>query len=244
MVLIYLACAVAALAGGFSGHRSWFRMERIDRSFLLNLLLIGGGLFTLLMAAYLTGYFPHEVAAPFMMLLYSTAGGFFAGYAVRLMQLRTRAGDILYMHRSFWIDHAPVLAAMLIILFGIYRTSILLEEPVTGIRFTSGVSLIAFGLFAWTVKIVPEFRRKGILFLDRILPWKHVISWSWQSEEVVAVEYLHRAGESDQEVRLLFTAVPAADRKSLESVLKSKMEEHREERERLLLGRGNGRSGG
>ena len=189
------------------------------------------------MVAWYTGFFPQTVAAPFMMSLYSFLAGFFLGYGSRLMQLRSRTGDILYMHRSFWIDHAPNFAVMLVILFGIYRTSLLLDQPVTGIRLTSGLSLIAFGFSGWTVKVVPEFRARGILFIDQVIPWRQVIGWQWHSEEVLSIDYLHKPGEESERLRELLTAIPAEDRKQIETIRTSKMDENRKAREELLLKR-------
>lgn len=234
MVLIYIAAAIIAVGGGFSGHQPWFRLEKLDKSIILNSLLFIAACFTLLMAAYITGYFPQEIAAPFMMFLYSFLAGFFTGYGLRLIQLRSSTGNILYVHRSFWIDHAPSLAAILIILFGIYRTSLLTEEPVTGLRLTSGFSLIAFGFFGWTIKIVPEFRSKGVLFLDKIIPWRQILAWQWHREDVISIEYMYKPETLDEQVREFLTTIPPEDRIQIETVLESKMDDHRQERNKML----------
>src|SRR5690625_6701416 len=101
-----------------------------------------------------------------MMGVYSLAGGFFLGYAFRIYTLRVRSGKILFQYRSFWIDHAPNLLADILILFGIYRTSILLETPVTVLRLTSGMSAIRYGLSLWKFKPVPEFRVGGLFYIN------------------------------------------------------------------------------
>src|SRR5690625_567396 len=235
MLLIYLIAGIMLLAGGYVGYLPWFRVEKLDRDILLNSMLLLIMLFTLLMGAWYIGIFPQWVAAPFMMSVYSLLAGFFLGYGLRLLNLRSSTGHTLYMHRSFWIDHAPNFAVMLVILFGIYRTSVLIDQPVTGIRLTSGLSLIAFGFFGWTLKVVPEFRQRGILFIDRVIPWRQVIGWQWHSEEILAIDYLDKPGEEHERVRELLTSVPAEDRKQIETVLKSKMDDHREAREKLLL---------
>lgn len=234
MLLTYLLSGIFLLFGAFVGHQPYLRIENLNKTNVLNTILAATALFTILMAAYMTGYFPQEVAAPFMMCIYSFVAGFFSGYAIRLIQLRGRAGDILYMHRSFWVDHAPGLAAILIILYGIYRTSILIDQPVTGIRLTSGLSLMAFGFFGLTLKIVPEFRSRGILFLDRIVPWKQVIAWRWHSEEVICLEFVHRPGQSDEQVREFLTTIPPEDRKQVETVLESKMDDSSKARKKML----------
>lgn len=234
MLPTYLFAGVFLLIGGFVGHQPYIRIEKLNKSVILNTLLLVTVFFTLLMAAYITGYFSHSLAASFMITLYSFLTGFFTGYAIRLIQLRAGAGDILYMHRSFWIDHAPGFAAVLIILYGIYRTSLLIEQPVTGIRLTSGISLMAFGFFGLTFKIIPEFRLRGILFLDKIVTWKQIIAWKWHTENVINIEFIYKPGEDDEEVRELLTTIPPEDRRQIETVLESKMNEALKDREKLL----------
>ncbi len=234
MLLIYIASAIIALAGGFCGYHPWFRLEILNKKRLLNLLLAITAIFTLLMTGYVTGYFPQAVAAPFMTFLYSFIAGFFAGYGYRLIQLRISSGNLLYVHRSFWIDHAPGLAAVLIMIYGIYRTSILTDDPVTAIRITSGLSLVAFGFFGFTLKIVPEFRSRGILFLDKTIPWKQILAWRWHHEDVICIEYLYKPGTQEEQVREFFTSIPGEDRAQIETVLESKMEDARDERNQLL----------
>ncbi len=234
MLLIYLLTGIILIFGAFVGHQPYLRIEQLNKTRILNTILAATALFTVLMAAYITGYFPQVVAAPFMMCIYSFFAGFFTGYAIRLIQLRGSAGSILYMHRSFWVDHAPGLAALLIILYGIYRTSILVDQPITGLRLTSGLSLMAFGFFGLTLKIVPEFRSRGVLFLDRIIPWKQIIAWRWHSEEVICIEFMHRPGQTGEQVREFLTTIPPEDRKQLETVLQSKMDDTRKDRKKIL----------
>lgn len=234
MVLIYLISGIMTLAGSYIGMQRWFRFEKLNRSVLLNGCLLILGLFTLLMLAREIGFFPQSVAAPLMMGIYSLLAGFFIGLAWRLMRLRKNSGNILYMYRSFWVDLAPQLASILILLFGLYRTSILIEQPITGIRLTSGCSLFAFGLLGFTLRFVPEFRTRGILFLDRLTPWKHLLSWSWKSEEVISIEYLYTSQKQGHMIREFLTTVPAEDRRQVETILSSRMEEFSDEREKSL----------
>jgi hypothetical protein len=234
MLLSYLISVIVCLTGGFIGHHPAVRLDRLNNSIVLNSVLVIALLFTLLMAAYLTGLFPQSIAAPFMMSVYSFITGFFIGYGIRLIQLRSGTGNILYSHRSFWTDHAPGLAAVVIMLYGIYRTSLLIEQPVTGIRLTSGLSLLAIGFFGLTLRIVPEFRSGGILFLDKMIAWKQVLAWNWYSEDIIRIEFLHRPEKPDEEVREILTTIPPDDRLQIETVLQSKMDDFLEERERML----------
>jgi hypothetical protein len=219
----------------WAGSRKLFFIDRLTPPLVLNSLLGLLAFFTLLIIANSFGLFPQKVAAPFMMGVYTTIGGFFFGYAFRLYKERTKAGNILYQHRSFWIDHAPNLLAAAIIVFGIYRTSFLIDIPVTGIRITSGLSLIGFGLFTWTLKPVPEFRTNGVLILDRRIFWPDVVSWHWQSEEVLAIEFMARSIENDKRIKQFATTVPAEDRKEVEMVLKSKMDEFADQRKEKMF---------
>jgi drug/metabolite transporter superfamily protein YnfA len=63
---LYIIYLISAFAGGFTGFQSWVRIEKLNKRSLLNAILIILFLFTLLMTAYLAGFFPQAVAAPFM----------------------------------------------------------------------------------------------------------------------------------------------------------------------------------
>lgn len=221
--------------GGYVGLQPWFKFDRLNKNNVLNGTLVTLLVFTLLMVLYVMGLFPQYVAAPFMMFLYSFLAGFFFGYAVRLYNLRKESGQMLYQHRSFWVDHAPNLLAIAIILFGIYRTAVLTDQTITGIRLTSGVSLISFGMFTWTLKAVPEFRSKGVILLDRYILWEEVISWRWMSEEVIGIEYLVEEEKYEERIKEFSTTIPQLERKEIEMILKSKMDEYFEERKKRLL---------
>lgn len=234
MWILSLFLAAVFLGGIFTGNHPYFTIDKLNKQLVLNTSLVILALFGLLLLLYNIGYFPQSVAAPFMMSVYSFAGGFLAGFSIRQYQKKKKGGDILYQHRSFWVDHAPNLLAIALILFGIYRTSVLSDLPVTGIRATSGVSLICFGIFTWTMKAVPEFREYGILLLDRLIKWDDVISWHWHSEEIIAIEYI--IGEDDDEVIHEFlTSVPMEDKKEIEQILASKADDYYEVRKKRLL---------
>lgn len=235
MWILNLFLLFTAIAGGFMGAQPWFKFDRLNKTNVLNGTLITLLAFTLLMVLYVLGLFPQYIAAPFMMVLYSFLGGFFMGYAIRLYNIRQESGHVLYQYRTFWVDHAPNLLAIALILFGIYRTGILTDQFITGIRVTSGVSLICFGIFTWTLKAVPEFRSNGVILLDRHIIWEEVISWSWVSEEVLAIEYLIEENPYEERIKEFSTTIPQEDRKEIEVILKSKMDEYFEERKKRLL---------
>ena len=236
MWYLYLILLLFAAAGGINGYLPWFNFDRLNKHNILNGILVVLLLFTLMMVLYLLGLFPQSIAAPFMMTLYSVLAGFFLGYAVRLFRIRKEAGNILYQHRSFWIDHAPNLLSICIILFGMYRTAILTDQFITGIRVTSGLSLISFGLFTWTLKVVPELRSKGIILLDRFISWSEVVSWSWVGTDILGIEFLIEETNEGDRIKEFTTSIPEEDRKEVEIVLKSKMDEYFEERKEKLFG--------
>ena len=235
MWILNLLLLFVFLAGVFTGQQPWFTLHRLNKSNVLNGTLIVLAGFTLLMLLYVLGFFPQSVAAPFMMVLYSFIAGFFIGYAFRLLNLRNKSGRLLYQHRSFWIDHAPNFLAIILILYGIFRTAILTDQPVTGIRVTSGLSLISFGFFTWTLKAVPEFRSRGALLLDRYIRWEEVIAWQWQSESVLEIEYIAQESSKNERIREFVTSIPEDERKEIEMILKSKMDEFNEERKKVLF---------
>lgn len=235
MWILNLFLFLTAIAGGYVGYQPWFRFDRLNKNNVLNGTLVILFFFTLLMILYSIGFFPQSVAAPFMMILYSFLAGFFFGYAGRLYNLRKESGQVLYQYRSFWIDHAPNLLAIAIILFGIYRTAVLTDQAITGIRVTSGISLIGFGIFTWTLKAVPEFRSKGVILLDRNIVWEEVISWHWISEEVLSIEYIGEEKSDEERIKEFSTIIPETERKEIETILKSKMDEFSDERKKRLL---------
>src|SRR5690625_3816953 len=199
MWIIILLMLIVTFAGLYIGQSAGFRLQTLDKNTLLNASLITLALFTLLVILHNFGYFPQWIAAPFMMGVYSLAGGFFLCYAFRIYTRRVRSGKILFQYRSFWSDHAPNLLAVILILFGIYRTSILLETPVTGIRLTSGMSLICFGLYFWTLKAVPEFRVRGIYFLVSLFPWEYLVLCNWYSVTILYIDYMLKQISKDIE---------------------------------------------
>ena len=235
MWILNLFLFFTAVAGGIIGAQPWFTFDRLNKTNVLNGALITLFIFTLLMILYVLGLFPQYIAAPFMMVLYSFLGGFFFGYAIRLYNLRKESGRVLYQYRAFWVDHAPNLLAIALIIFGIYRTGVLTDQFITGIRVTSGVSLICFGIFNWTLKAVPEFRSNGVILLDRLIFWEEVISWRWISEEVLGIEYLVEENKREERIKEFSTTIPQLERKEIEMILKSKMDEYFEERKKRLL---------
>jgi len=233
-ILTFILLFIFAIAGYF-GSQPHFRLEHLTPQRVINTALLVMVVFTIMMIGYVMGAFPQSVAAPFMMGVYTTIAGFFIGYAFRQLKIRSEGGDILYQHRTFWVDFAPYIFAIILILYGLYRTALLTDIPITGIRLTSGFSLIAFGLFGWTLKLVPEFRSKGVMLLDKLIEWKTVIAWGWHSENVIMIEYIDPKKEKGNRIKQFVTSIPEEDRKEIEVVLKSKMDEYADARKEVMM---------
>jgi hypothetical protein len=86
------------------------------------------------------------------------------------------------------------------------------------------------------LKVVPEFRSDGILFLDQLIPWKRVLSWRWHTDEVVLVEYIQSDKQAEDRIKQFVTSVPPDEKKEVELVLTSKLEEFADERSEELMG--------
>ena len=234
MWLLNLFLLFFLVAGFTAGNHPWFTLDKVDKYVLLNTILISLLVFTTLMILYALDLFPQHIAAIFMMGLYTMISGFFIGYTMRLWKLKRKGGKILYQHRSFWIDHAPNILAIVLILFGLYRTSILTDPAVTGIRLTSGISLMSFGFFSWFFKVVPEYRSKGVFLLDQLIQWDRVLSWKWVSDVALNIEYIVNDQDDDHRIREFTTAIPLDEKKEIENWLILKMDEYADERKKNL----------
>lgn len=235
MWLLNLFLLFFLITGFTGGNHPWFTLDRLNKYVILNTALSILLIFTCLIVLYSLGFFPQDVAATFMMGIYTLITGFFLGYSTRLWKLKKRGSTILYQHRSFWIDHAPNILAITLIIFGLYRTSLITDQAVTGIRLTSGISLMSFGIFSWFFKVVPEFRTNGVLLLDRLIEWEKVISWNWVSDSALAIEYIVVDNIHQERIREFSTSIPLDEKKEIESLLESKMEEYSEERKKILF---------
>lgn len=228
-LLIILLLLVFALAFGL-GYKRVLRLQHLSRQVVVYGFLAAMVALTLMTMAHRMGYFPQDIAARFTMGLYSIVAGFFFGFAVKQFVLRRRAGAMEYAYRSFWTEAIPNLIGILLIAFGLYRIDLLTLGPFSGIGITSGCSLIAFGFFGITMRIVPEFRRHGVLILDQFVPWKEIIAYRWHREDALQIEYLN----TDEKLTDFVTAIPAEDHLIIERLLAKRIKEHEEERKEIL----------
>lgn len=231
MILLVSLLGLAFLISFWLGYRRVLRLQHLNERAVLNGFIAAVLILTLMTGAELLGFFSERVAANFTMGLYTMVAGFFCGFALKMVLLRGDAKDIEYVYRSFWTDAAPNLIAVLLIAFGIYRTSVLTVGPFTGIGTTSGMSLIGFGLFGMTMRIVPEFRFRGILILDQFVPWQKVVAYSWHDENALTIEYL----TPDSKLTEFTTFIPPDDQVLVERLLSQKLKEHEQERKNVIM---------
>lgn len=216
-----------------AGLLGFFRVVQVSH---LNRNRVLGGFFALLIiltamtAASWLGIFTQAFAIKATMALYTIAAGFFIGYGIKLILLRSKSGPLEYMYRSPWIDLAPNLIAVALFVFGIYRTGILTGGPFTGIGITSGISLVAFAFLGWTLHIVPEFRFKGVLLLDQYIKWDRLVSFEWITENTLRVEYFTKS----KKISEFRTFIPPEDQSIIERILRDKMDKYEEERKKLI----------
>ena len=227
MILVIAILSVIFALSGWVGFRRIFRLDQLNQRRVINSFLVVMAVLTLMTIAPWLGYFTQQIAANITMGFYMIAAGFFSGYGVKLITLRRKSGNIEYMYRSFWTDIAPNLIAVLLVAFGLYRTGIITLGPFTGIGITSGISLAAFGYWGWTIPVVPEFRDKGLLFLDQYIPWGQLVAYQWIAEETLESDYL----SMNDTLTSFSTYIPAEDKSVIERVLNRKHENFREDKE-------------
>jgi hypothetical protein len=177
-------------------------------------------LFLTLQWLHRIGYFPEAVAGFTMANVYASFFGFFIGASIQQFNQKKNCGKILYVNRSFWTDILPNVIILGVILFGIQRTSVLSDLPITPIRMTSGLSIIAVGLYGLTIRLVPEFRANGLILLDRKINWDDFLSYSWFSEGVIEIEYKQNGA-----IKSFKTMVPEEDEIYVEKTLSKKIAE-------------------
>ncbi|MAO64467.1 MAG: hypothetical protein CL666_05665 [Balneola sp.] len=226
MLWIVVSAILISLLSFWGGYKRLLYIDQITPRNLSITLLGIVVLLVVLQWMHRLGYFPEAIAGAVMANAYASAFGFFAGAAVQQFQQKKNAGDIIYVNRSFWTDIFPNIVAIGIILFGIQRTSLFSDLPFTPIRVTSGLSIMAIGAYSVTVRLVPEFRAKGIILLDRLIKWDDFLSYSWFSEEVLEIDF-----KLDDKIRSFKTMIPDDDSIFIEKTLSGKIAERLEKEE-------------
>lgn len=223
MIWTISTAVLVFLISNWLGTKRYLKLDKITgRRFLLVSIL---ALLLFLILRYINdlGYFPQPVAATLMTNVYASISGFFLGAAYDQYQMKKSLGSIKYVNSAFISELLPNLIALTLIILGIARTSILDQLPITPIRMASGLSLITIGVYAITLRITPEFRKKGFVILDREIPWKDLITYKWYEEEIIELEFKYQ-----NLIRIHRSVVPQEDEKEVEQLLAKKMIEKME----------------
>ena len=223
MIWTIISAVLVLFVSIWLGEKRFIKLEQISIRRFLFAGIIGMALFLVLRYLNNLGYFPQPVGAAFMTNCYSSFSGFFLGAAYAQYKMKKELGDIDYVNTAFISDLLPNLLALTIIILGIARTSIFSELPVSPIRMSSGISLIAVGIYAITLKVTPELRKKGFVILDREIPWEDLISYNWYQEQVIELEFKYK-----DQIRIHRSVVAPEDEKEVEKLLSKKMIEKME----------------
>jgi hypothetical protein len=226
MIWIVVSAIATAAISTWLGHKRLIYLDQLTVRNISYTLIGVLTLFLILQWMHRIGYFPEAIAGTVMANVYSSLFGFFMGAAVQQFQQKTNCGEIVYVNRSFWTDIFPNLAAIAIILFGLQRTSLFSDLPFTPIRVTSGLSIIAIGAYSFTIRLVPEIRKDGLILLDRKISWEQFFTYSWFSESVIEIEY-----KLDEKIRSFKTMIPNEDHLLVEKILSEKIAEKLEKDE-------------
>jgi hypothetical protein len=230
---IYLLVALlgtAFILGFWLGYKQIVCIQHLTLSRIVNTFLIAMILLTTMAVLQWVEVLSPGVASTIIMHLYCGLGGFFFGFAFKMIRLRREAKKIYYVYRSFWTEAAPNLVAILLIAFGLFRTAIFTFGPYSGISITSGISLVGFGIWGLTIRIVPEFRYRGIIILDQLILWKRVVSYHWASENILQIEYFTTANKLTD----FTTYIPPDDQLQIERQLGKKLREFEEDRRKEM----------
>lgn len=224
MIWIVISTIVSFLISFGLGKRRLIYLHQITPRKLLLFIVVSLIVYSLLLIVFKIEILTEALAGVIISNIYASIAGFFSGSSLDQFNLRSIQGSVLYSFRGFLTDYFPTIIALGLILFGIYRTSIFSDIVSTPIRVTSGLSILSVGLWGITLKLVPEFRQKGIVLLDLIIKWNDFINYKWDNEEVIEVQYLQ-----DDSILSFKTVVPIDDRRKLEDLLSKKLKEKLEE---------------
>lgn len=230
MYIFYSLLGLIFLGCFWMGYRRLIQLKHLNQRRVINGFIAAIILLTLITIGQGFGIVSEEIAARFTMILYISVAGFFCGFATKMVLLRQQAASPEYIYRSFWTEAAPNLLAVLLIAFGLYRTGLFSFGPYTGIGITTGISLLGFGLLGLTLRVVPEFRSKGLIILDQFIPWKQIVAYHWESENVLQIDYYR----FDDKLTDFTTFIPDEDKLRVEQLLGEKLKNYEQERKEMM----------
>lgn len=220
---IILSTIVILIASSTLGYVRLIYLHQLTIRRLTLVALIAVIIYSLMLWLFKEELLSEAVAGAITANVYASVTGFFLGSAFEQYRLRIDGGTLLYMNRSFLSDFAPAIIGIGLITFGVYRSALISELPMTPIRVTSGLSFLAIGVWGFTLKVVPEFRKHGIIMIDRIINWDDMLSYSWYTEEVIVIEF-----EENERIKEFHTIIPPEDQVTFEKMLKKQQLESKE----------------
>lgn len=229
MLWIIVTASASMLLSTLLGYKRVLYVHQLGVRNLSITGAIGATIFTIMVFLSHIGLMSEDIGAAIITNVYASLTGFFGGAALDQYRIKKTSGDILYSHRAFLSDHASVITALVIILWGMYRTSIFTELTITPIRISSGLSLIGFGFWGLTLRLVPEFRSNGIILLDYNIPWTDFLNYSWFLEDIIEIEY-----NLNDTIKYFKTSIPIEDQGIVEDVLRAKMMEKVSEKNSMI----------
>ncbi len=218
LLWIIITSSLAAIISTYFGYQKVIHLQNLKRSKFLLFVLILAVILTLLRILHINGLFPEEVGGASMAGFYASISGFLLGGAMANYREKRKCGRLLYRNRSFITDYMPVILSIALLMAGLYRTSILSDLPVTPIRLTSGVSIFMLGLWTLTIQAVPEIRDQGIILLDRFIPWRDFVSYTWYDGESIQLEFM-----IDEHIQVFNTRIPEEEQIEVERILNEKL---------------------
>ncbi len=218
MIWTIISAIIVFSFGLWFGNKKTLHLDQITLRVCLVFSTILLALFLVLRLLNDIGLFPEAIAGAFMASIYALVAGFLIGNSYGQYNSKLELGVIEYVNRSFAADTLPNLIALTLIIAGIARTSIFNDLAITPIRFASGLSIVGLGFLGLTLRLTPEFRRKGIVLIDRHVLWKDFISYKWCDENVLEIEFLY----SDV-LTSYRTVIPMEERVRIEALLKKKL---------------------
>ncbi len=218
MIWTIISAIIVFSVGLWFGLKKNLHLDQITSRSVLFFCTIILALFLILRLLNDLGFFPEAIAGAFMASMYAFVAGFLLVNSYGQYSSKLELGDIEYVNRSFASDTLPNLIALSLIIAGIARTSIFNDLAITPIRLASGLSIIGLGILGLTLRLTPEFRRKGIVLIDRHVLWKDFISYKWSDENVLEIEFLYSEVLSSYR-----TVIPMDERAKIEALLKKKL---------------------
>ena len=224
MIWIIASTLLTALMSLWLGFKRLIYIHNLTLRNVLVLITIGILVYSIMLYLFKIELLSEAVSGAIISNVYASIFGFFAGAAFNQYQLRTNSGKVVYVHRSFVSEYLPVIIALALILFSLYRSGLLTDLAITPVRVTSGLSFLGVGLWGITLRPVPEFREQGIILLDTCIDWDELVAYQWYSEVVLEIEY-----KPEDSIKHFKTLIPPEDRYEVEQLLSKKMRKKVEE---------------